>query len=81
MTSISITIKDSNAAKLERLAQAMDRSRSWVVNEALEQYLEHQDWMDRKTEEAIADIEAGAKLTPHDEVFARLDAETEASRK
>ena len=81
MTSISITIKDSNATKLERLAEAMDRSRSWVVNEALEQYLEHQDWMDRKTEEVIADIDAGAKLTPHGEVFARLDAEMKAPRK
>jgi predicted transcriptional regulator len=57
MTSISITIKGSNATKLERLAEAMDRSRSWVVNDA------------------------GAKLTPHEEVFARLDAETKVPRK
>lgn len=74
MTNISITIKESNAERLEKLADAMDRSRSWLVNEAVEHYLEHQDWMDRKTDQAIADIDAGGRLVPHEEVMARFDA-------
>ena len=79
MTSISITIKDANAAKLERLAEAIDRSRSWVVNEALEQYLQHQDWMEEKVAEAIADIDNGAELVAHEDVMAR--AEQRADRR
>jgi len=81
MTSISITIKDSIAAKLERLAEAMDRSRSWIANEAIEQYLSHQDWMDRKTEEAIADIDSGGELVAHEEVVARAEKRAKARRR
>jgi predicted transcriptional regulator len=58
----------------------MDRSRSWLVNEAVEQYLEHQDWMDLKTEEAIADIEADGKLVAHEDVMARLEDEKAPGR-
>ena len=81
MSSISITLKDRNAERLEKLAASMDRSRSWLVNDALEQYLEHQDWMDMKTEEAIMDIEAGSKLIPHDQVMARFNTQAKATKK
>jgi predicted transcriptional regulator len=81
MTNISVTIKDGNAKRLESLADTMDRSRSWLVNEAVELYLEHQDWMDLKTEEAIADIDAGAKLIPHEEVMARFEGTAKARLK
>ena len=73
MTTISITIKDTNAARLESLARAMDRSKSWIANEALEQFLEHQDWMEREVESAIADIDSGGKLVSHDDVVARAE--------
>ena len=78
MTSISITIKDQNANRLAELAEAMDRSRSWIANQAIEQYLAHQDWMDRETDAAIADIDAGAVLIPHDDVIARLEQRRKA---
>ena len=81
MTNISITIKDDNAARLERLSQAMDRSRSWIANEAIEQYLQHQDWMDRQTEEAIADIDGGGELVPHEDVVARAENRAKARRR
>jgi len=80
MTSISITIKDKNADRLAELAEAMDRSRSWVANQAIEQYLAHQDWMDRETDAAIADIDAGAELIPHEDVMARLEQRRKARR-
>jgi predicted transcriptional regulator len=74
MTTISVTIKDANAARLETLAQAMDRSKSWIANEALEQYLAHQDWMEREVGAAIAEIDAGGELVSHEDVVSRADA-------
>ena len=81
MTSISITIKDDNAKRLDQLADAMDRSRSWIANEAIAQYLEHQAWMDRETEVTIAAIDAGKEqLIPHEEVMAELELRQRARR-
>ena len=82
MTSISITIKEQNIVRLEELAEAMDRSRSWIANEAIEQYLAHQDWMDRETAAAIAAVDAGEEeLIPHADVMAELDKRQQARRK
>lgn len=73
MPSISITIKEDSAKRLDALAEQVDRSRSWLANEAIEAYLEHQEWMDRETDAAIAAIDAGGELVPHDQVMARLE--------
>lgn len=81
MVSISITIKDKHADELDALARSMDRSRSWLVNQAVEAYLIHQDWMDRETETAVASIEAGEQLIPHEDVMARLEARQKARSK
>lgn len=81
MPSISITIKDDAAKKLDALAESMDRSRSWIANAAIEQYLEHQAWMDRETDAAIAAVEAGEPLIPHAEVMARLEQRQKARSK
>mgnify|MGYP001258222448 CR=1 FL=1 len=76
MTSISITIKDQNAERLQELAESMDRSRSWIANEAIEQYLAHQAWMDLETDAALAKIDNGtAELIPHAEAMRRLEAD------
>lgn len=82
MPSISITIKDENAKQLDALAESMDRSRSWIANAAIEQYLEHQAWMDRETEATIAAIDSGEEpLIPHEEVMADLEQRQRARRK
>ncbi len=81
MPSISITIKEENATKLDALAESMDRSRSWVVNAAIDSYLERQAWMDRETDAAIAAIEAGEELIPHEAVVAELEQRQKARLK
>ena len=68
MPSTSITIKDDSAKRLDALAERVDRSRSWLANEAIEAYLDHQEWMDRETDAAIAAIDAGATIRVGDEV-------------
>lgn len=81
MPSISITIKDDAAKRLDDLAEHWDRSRSWIANEAIEQYLAHQAWMDAETEATIAAIDAGEEeLIPHEKVMADLEARQKARK-
>jgi len=74
MANISISLKDKTATELDHLARLMDRPRSWVANEAIEMLLAHYQWMDRETEAAIAAIDAGAELIPHDDVVKQAEA-------
>lgn len=65
----SIRLDSEKLARLDRLAAAIDRSRSWVMNQAIEQYLDYEEWFAQSVREGIASADRG-ELTPHDEVMA-----------
>ncbi len=79
MRSISIRLDQTTREKLDALAQSQDRSRSWVVNDAIQAYFEHQDWIVEAIKVGIADADAG-RLVPHEEVMAELDDVIEMAR-
>ena len=66
MRTASFRLDQSKIARLDRLAAAMDRSRSWVINQAIEQYLDHEEWFAEAVEEGIAAVDRG-DLVPHEE--------------
>jgi predicted transcriptional regulator len=47
-----VRIKDETASKLDQLAEKLDRSRSHMAAEAIEAFVEQQEWQ-------LAEIEAG----------------------
>ena len=50
--------------KLDALAQALGRSRNWVLNKAVDDLLEYQEWFMNKVEEGIQDDKAGNYAPP-----------------
>ena len=58
--------------QLDALAQALDRSRNWLVGEAIDQYLAVQAWQLAQIQAGLAEAEAG-QLVPHEQV--RADAQ------
>lgn len=73
MTNQSITIRtESNTVdKISAIAQAMDRSRNWVIEDALKQYIDQQAWYIEGIQQAQASLAAG-KGIPHEEVMAEI---------
>lgn len=57
--SAPITIRTNKVAEIDALASAMDRSRNYIVNQAIEQYLEANTGRDEP-------VEAGASIAPVD---------------
>ena len=66
MRTASIRLDESKIARLDRLAATIDRSRSWVVNQAIDQYLDHEEWFAEAVKEGIAAADRG-DLVPHEE--------------
>ena len=64
----SIRVDEQVLDRLDRLAQTMDRSRSWVIAQAIEQYLDHEEWFVRAVEAGIEAADRG-DLIPHDQVI------------
>jgi predicted transcriptional regulator len=53
--------------RLDRLAKAVDRSRSWLTADALRTYVAEQQWQLSEIEEGLREAEAG-RLVPHEKV-------------
>lgn len=68
-----ITIRTSKVAEIDALASAMDRSRNYVVNQAIEQYLAANAWQVERIREGLAAAREG-RVLPADEVFAGIAA-------
>ncbi len=72
-TVITIRVDDEVGEKLDKLAAATQRSRSFLAAAALRDYLKSQEWQ-------IGEIEAGLReadsvdLIPHQKVMKKLDA-------
>ena len=47
------------ADKIDQLAARLDRSRGWVVKQALAAWIDLEEERDRLTREALADVDAG----------------------
>jgi predicted transcriptional regulator len=64
---ISFRIAPEKVAQLDLIAKAMDRDRSYLLNEAVENYLSEQRRFTAMVREGREDIRAGRTFT-HDEV-------------
>jgi len=61
--------------KLDSLATAQDRPRSYLINEAINNYIELHDYQDALVRKGIEEMGAG-RVVPHDEIVKRLRKRT-----
>ena len=66
---ITIRTKSDTVEKISAIAEAMDRSRNWVIEDALKQYIDQQAWYIEGIQGAQVSLKAG-KGIPHEEVMA-----------
>jgi predicted transcriptional regulator len=59
--------------QLDHLADSLDRSRNYLVNQALKEYLEQHAWQIEKTTQGIAAADRG-ELVDHDDVMQEMEA-------
>jgi len=55
----TVRVPDATAAKLEKLAQKLDRPRSFVAAQAIEDFVEREAWQLAEIEIGLADAERG----------------------
>lgn len=67
MRPTSIRLSEETLDSLDGVAHALGRSRQWVIQDAIAQYLKHEIWFRKEVGKGLADIEAG-RTHAHDEV-------------
>ncbi|MCW9679808.1 CopG family ribbon-helix-helix protein [Dolichospermum planctonicum UHCC 0167] len=75
MSTTSFRLDDDLQEKLEITANRTKRSKGWIINDALRQYIEQEELKQRileETQEALADIEA-SRVVSGEEVMKWLE--------
>lgn len=61
------------AEKVDQLAERLERSRGWIMKQALSSWIAQEEERDRLTQEALADVDAG-HVIDHQAVQAWADS-------
>ena len=64
---LSLRISEDTARRIEALAKATGRPKSWLLEQALDAYLESQAWQVPRIERGLAEVRRGAAV-PHEAV-------------
>lgn len=78
---VTVRMPPATQKKLGKIATSLDRSRNWVINQAVEQYLELYDWQAEHIRQRLDTAENGGTLMSHDEAMRRIEAKLQARRK
>ena len=72
----TLRIDEAKLKMLDQIANELDRSRAWIINEAINQYLKHEQWLIEEIDKGLKDIAEG-NTTPHEEVLAMWEKKLE----
>lgn len=72
-TTLTVRIPVKVRKKLEKLAAATARSKSWLAANAIQEYVEAEEWQVQAVRRGLADARAG-RVVPHEKVEAWLNS-------
>jgi predicted transcriptional regulator len=74
-TTFSIRLDEETKERIENLAKSTARSRAFLINEALKEYLDINEWQIAEIKQAIEDADKpGAKFIDHEKIKAKWRA-------
>lgn len=72
---ITVRLEPEMVAKLDQLAAAMQRDRSWLMGHAIERYVEEEAWQVKAIREAMQKVKDGkARVATHEDVSRWLES-------
>lgn len=76
----SLRIEEDKLERLDRMATLTGHSRNYHINEAVNRYLEYEEWFVSRVEAAQEDIQQGRTLA-HRDVFANLQTRLKKAKR
>jgi predicted transcriptional regulator len=71
MKTTTVRIHDDVLGRIDGLAKALSRPRSWVITQAIERFLEYEEWFVKEVKDGLVEVERG-EITTHAEVINRF---------
>ena len=58
----TVRMENRTLKRVDGLANAMSRSRAWVINQAVERYLDYEEWFVTEVTQALKEAERGRRV-------------------
>jgi RHH-type rel operon transcriptional repressor/antitoxin RelB len=71
MKATTVRIDDDMLGRIDCLANTLSRSRSWVINQAIERFIGYEEWFVQEVKDGLKEVEQG-KMATDDEVAAKF---------
>jgi len=71
MKATTIRINDDKLDRIDGLAKALNRSRSWVINQAVDRFLSYEEWFVNEVKDGMAEVARG-EIAAHDEAVEKF---------
>ena len=72
MSVMSVRLRDEEEPQLWQLAQSTGRTKSWLANQAIQDYLAREAWQITEVEAALREADAG-DFVPEKEMMAKFN--------
>jgi predicted transcriptional regulator len=69
MKSTTIRINDNMLGRIDGLATTLSRSRSWIINQAIERFIDYEEWFVQEVTDGLKEIDQD-KIATDDDVVA-----------
>lgn len=69
MKTTTVRIDDDILDRIDGLANTLNRSRSWIINQAIERFIGHEEWFVQEIKLGLTEVEEG-KIATDEEVMA-----------
>ncbi|MDY6851157.1 MAG: CopG family ribbon-helix-helix protein [Thermodesulfobacteriota bacterium] len=63
MKATTIRMNDDTLEHVDGLAQTLSRSRTWVINQAVQRYLDYEEWFVREVKQGLEEVDRGEIAT------------------
>lgn len=67
----TVRLDEDALSRVDDLAKAIKRPRNWVIQQAVERYLDYEQWFVEEVQAGLREVEAG-KLATDEKVAARF---------
>jgi predicted transcriptional regulator len=57
MKATTVRMDDQLLQRVDGIAKSLSRPRSWVINQALERFVDYEEWFKREVMEGLAEVE------------------------
>jgi predicted transcriptional regulator len=59
MKATTVRINEEVIGRVDDLAKSLSRSRSWVINQAIDRFLEYEEWFILEVKDGLNEVERG----------------------